>query len=64
MRWDKRESKWTFHSKRDFKNGYSSAKTEVWKLENSDNKTISPALPPGNYMYGVGINAVDFNFCQ
>ena len=36
--------------------------TEVWELENGDNKVITPTL--GGYYTGIGLYAVDFNFCS
>ena len=36
--------------------------TEVWELENGSNKVITPNL---DYYYnGIGLYAVDFNFCS
>ena len=39
-----------------------SFETEVWELENSNNKVITPTL--SDYWYGIGLYAVDFNFCS
>ena len=39
-----------------------SFETEVWELESGDNKVISPTLT--NYYVGIGLYAVDFNFCS
>ena len=36
--------------------------TEVWELENGNNKVITPTL--SGYYYGVGLYAVDFKFCS
>ena len=43
--------------------------TEVWDIESStDNiiagKDIQPRLADGNYRYGIGLYAVDFDFCR
>ena len=40
--------------------------TEVWTNENwMDNWTTTrPSLPDGNYKYGIGLYAVDFDFCR
>ena len=38
-----------------------SSETEVWELENGENKVITPTL---SYHYGIGLYAVDFNFCS
>ena len=39
-----------------------SLETEVWDFENGDNKVITPNLY--DYYYGIGLYAVDFNFCS
>ena len=39
-----------------------SFETEVWELENNDNKVIDPTL--SGYTAGIGLYAVDFNFCS
>ena len=41
-----------------------SAETEVWELSNGNNKVINPTLPSTHYRYGIGIYAVDFDFCR
>ena len=41
--------------------------TEVWELENNNitaGKDIQPRLPDGDYRYGIGLYAVDFDFCS
>ena len=41
--------------------------TEVWNYENQEdikNNTIKPVLLAGDYRYGVGVFAVDRNFCK
>ena len=40
-----------------------SAETEVWELANGNNKVINPTLS-NNYRYGIGIYAVDFDYCR
>ena len=47
--------------------GYASsgdAETEVWELENEIGTIINPALPSGQYAYGLGLYIVPFNFCK
>ena len=39
-----------------------SLETEVWDFENGDNQIITPYLY--DYYYGIGLYAVDFNFCS
>ena len=39
-----------------------SYETEVWELENGDNKVITPTLT--GYHSGIGLYVVDFNFCS
>ena len=39
-----------------------SFETEVWELENGDNKVLTTTLK--DYCYGIGLYAVDFNFCS
>ena len=39
-----------------------STETEVWELENGSSKVITPSLD--GYYYGIGLYAVDFNFCS
>ena len=43
-------------------NFFLSLETEVWELENGNNKVITPTLT--YYAYGNGLYAVDFNFCS
>ena len=44
--------------------------TEVWTHENGplldmgNWTTTRPSLPDGNYRYGIGLYAVDFDFCR
>ena len=40
----------------------SSFVTEVWELENGSNKVIAPVLD--GYAFGIGLYAVDLNFCS
>ena len=41
-----------------------SASTEIWQLENGESKIVNPTLTNGDYIYGIGLFAVDFNFCK
>ena len=41
-----------------------SVETEVLDLATENSKIISPTLPAGEYIYGIGIYAVDFDFCR
>ena len=38
--------------------------TEIWQLENGNNKIVNPTLTKNNYSEGIGLFAVDFNFCK
>jgi len=38
--------------------------TEVWKLENGNNKIIQPFLPDEVYAYGIALYVVDKDFCK
>ena len=42
----------------------SDAETEVWTFEDGNSKTISPILPPGEFVSGIGLFAVDINYCS
>ena len=39
-----------------------SFETEVWELENGNNKGINVTLT--DFYYGIGLYAIDFNFCS
>ena len=41
-----------------------SAETEVWELENGKNEIIEPTLATGTHAYGIGLYAVDFDYCR
>ena len=41
---------------------YLNFETEVWDLENGNKKVITPTL--STYSSGIGLYAVDFNFCS
>ena len=41
-----------------------SVETEVLDLATENSKIISPTLPAGEYIYGIGIYAVNFDFCR
>lgn len=45
-------------------NVLSTLATEVWELETGNNKIITPNLRSGDYIYGIALYAVDFNFCS
>ena len=38
--------------------------TEVWELENGNNKTIEPTLPDSAYAYGIALYVVEKDFCK
>ena len=38
--------------------------TEVWDFESEDSEIIEPALPNGDYSYGMAIFEVDAYFCN
>ena len=38
--------------------------TEVWELENSNNKIIEPTLPNGHYGVGIALYVVEKDFCK
>ena len=38
--------------------------TEVWELENGNNKIIQPTLPDGDYRYGIALYVVEKDFCK
>lgn len=46
--------------------GYASgdADTEVWRLKDQSGKIINPTLTSGNYLYGLGLYIVPFDFCK
>ena len=43
---------------------FSDAETEVWNFETGHSKTIAPILPPGEIVSGIGLFAVDINYCN
>ena len=43
---------------------FSDAETEIWELENGNNKLIDPVLPTNQYAIGIGLYPVDFSFCH
>ena len=45
-------------------NNFSDVETEVWTMANGTHKNISPSLPEKDYIYGVALYSVDFNFCR
>ena len=38
--------------------------TEIWQLENGNNKIIDPALPDNDYVGGIALYVVEKDFCQ
>jgi len=40
------------------------AETEVWEFETGDNNIIGATLQNNNYAYGIGLYAVNFDFCR
>jgi len=38
--------------------------TEIWELENGNNKLVNPIMTDNYYSEGIGLFAVDFNFCK
>ena len=47
----------------DIKDFFSDLETEIWQLTNGNNKIINPTLPDGDYVFGIGLYLVPFNFC-
>ena len=41
-----------------------SVATEIWELENGNNKIVNPTLTNYDYSHGIGLFAVDFDFCK
>ena len=41
-----------------------SVETEVWELENENSMTINPAVTGGHYINGIGMYAVEYDFCR
>ena len=39
-------------------------RTEVWEFEKDEGIPTQPELSDGNYRYGIGLYAVDFDFCK
>ena len=38
--------------------------TEVWELENGNNKIIQPTLPDDDYAFGIALYVVEKDFCK
>ena len=38
--------------------------TEIWQLENGNNKIIDPTLPDFDYVAGIALYVVEKDFCQ
>ena len=43
---------------------FSPLDTEVWELENGNNKTIEPTLPNDDYAFGIALFVVEKDFCK
>ena len=46
------------------KNIFSDAETEVLDFINGSKKLIDPTLPDGDYVRGIGLYIVPFDFCS
>ena len=46
------------------KNTFSDAETEIWDFINGSNRLIDPTLGDREYMYGIGLYIVPFDFCS
>ena len=47
-----------------FKMNSYSVETEVLDLATENSEIIEPTLPAGEYVWGTGLYAVDFDFCK
>ena len=45
-------------------NTLSDAETEIWDFINGSNRLIDPTLGDREYMYGIGLYIVPFDFCS
>ena len=41
----------------------SDKETEIWQFTNGNNKIINPTLPNMDYIHGIGLYLVPFDFC-
>ena len=46
------------------KNIFSDAETEIWDFINESNKVVDPTLPDNQYVWGIGLYIVPFDFCS
>ena len=53
---------WPYNFSYEDSDFFISIETEVWELENGNNKVMTPILH--DYSYGIGLYAIDFNFCS
>ena len=44
-------------------NFFSVKETEIWNMTNGTNKVVNPTLPNWDYVAGIGLYIVPFNFC-
>ena len=42
---------------------FSDPETEIWQFANGNNEIINPTLPDNDYIYGIGLYLVPFDFC-
>ena len=42
----------------------SEKETEIWNFTNQTNKVVNPILPNSDYIRGIGLYIVPFNFCS
>ena len=48
----------------DLKSFLSALETEIWNINNENNKIIDPVLPSQYYSLGIGLYIVPFDFCS
>ena len=46
-----------------YKRFFSDKETEIWQFTNGNNKIINPILKNGDYVGGIGLYLVPFDFC-
>ena len=42
---------------------FSDMETEIWNVTNETNKVVNPTLQNEDYVMGIGLYIVPFNFC-
>ena len=52
------------NEKKILKSLFSPLVTEVWELENGNNKLIEPTLPDWHYTWGIALYVVEKDFCK